>query len=158
MRFRAGQKQDGMQISQIIRNPHSRWTSPVLIVPKPKLPDELRVTVDTRYPNSQLVAIAGCLPILEGILQHLKLASVLPSLDAVKGFWQFPLNVHCHEIYSVLTDVGIFNPEPIVQGSTDAADAFQAGMYESMDSLLFQRILIWIDNLLVYSKSFEEHP
>ena len=26
------------------------------------------MTVDTRYPNSQLVAIAGCLPILEAIL------------------------------------------------------------------------------------------
>ena len=26
-----------------------------------------------------------------------------------------------------------------------------------MDSLLFQGVLIWIDDLLVYSKSFEEH-
>jgi len=30
-------------------------------------------------------------------------------------------------------------------------------MYESMDSLLFQCISIWIDDLFVYSKSFEEH-
>jgi hypothetical protein len=41
--------------------------------------------------------------------------------------------------------------------SKEAAHAFQAGMYESMDSLLFQCVLIWIDDLLVYSKSFEEH-
>jgi hypothetical protein len=48
---------------------------------KPKLPDEIRMKVDTRYPNSQLVAIAGCLPILEVILQHLKLA----QLGCVQG-------------------------------------------------------------------------
>jgi len=39
----------------------------------------------------------------------------------------------------------------------DAAHAFQAGMYESMDCLLLKYVLIWIDDLLVYSKSFEVH-
>jgi len=77
------------------------------------------MTVDTRYPNSHLVAIAGCFPILEVILQHLKLASVFARLDAFKGFWQFPLDVDCQEVYSLLTGVGIFTPELIVQGSTD---------------------------------------
>jgi hypothetical protein len=67
-------------------------------VPKPKLPDEFRMTVDTRCPNSHLVAIAGCLPILEVILQHLKLALVFASLDAFKGFWEFPIDVDCQEI------------------------------------------------------------
>jgi len=81
------------EMGDICRSPHHRWNSPVLIVPKPKLPDELRMTVDTRHPNSQLVAIAGCLPILEVILQHLKLASVFASLDAFKGFWQFHLKL-----------------------------------------------------------------
>ena len=79
------------------------------------------------------------------------------SLDVLKGFWQFPLDVDCQDVYSFLTDVGIFTPERIVQGSTDAANAFEAGMYESMGSLLFQCVLIWIDDLMVQSKSFEEH-
>jgi len=145
------------EMGYIRENPHSRWSLPVLIVSKPKLPDEFRMKVDTRYPNSQLVAIAGCSPILEVILQHLKLASVFSSLDAFKGFWQFPLDVDCQKIYSLLTDVEIFTPERTVQGSTDAAHAFQEGVYESMDSLLFLCVLIWIDDLLVYSKSFEQH-
>jgi hypothetical protein len=145
------------EMGYICRNLQSQWRSPVLIVPKPKLPNEFRMTVDTRYPNSQLVSIAGCSSILEVILQHLKLASVFANLDAFKGFWQFPLDVDCQEIYYLLTDIELFTPERIVQGCTDAAHAFQAGMYESMDSLLLQCVLIWIDDLLVYTKSFEEH-
>jgi hypothetical protein len=76
---------------------------------KPELPDEFRMTVDTRSPNSLLVAIAGCLAILEDILQHLKLASVFASLDAFKSFWQFPLDVDYQGIYSLVTDVEIFH-------------------------------------------------
>jgi hypothetical protein len=56
----------------------------------------------------------------------------------------------------LLTDIGICTRESVVQGSTDAAHAFQAGMYESIDCLLFQFVLIWVDDLLVYSKSFEQ--
>jgi len=86
------------EMGYIPRNLHSRWSSPVLIVPKLKLPDEFRMTVDTRYPTSQLVAIAECLTILQVILQHMKLASLFASLDASKGFCRFPLAVDCQEI------------------------------------------------------------
>jgi len=56
------------EMDYIRRKPHSRWSSPVLIVPKHKLPDEFGMTVDTRYPNSQFLGIARCLHILEVIL------------------------------------------------------------------------------------------
>jgi len=38
------------EMGYIRRNPHSRWSSPVLIVEKPQLPNDFSVTVDTRYP------------------------------------------------------------------------------------------------------------
>jgi len=126
------------------RNPHSRWSSPVLIVPKPKLPNELRMTADTRDPNSHLIAIAGCLPILEVIVQPLNLAWVLSSFDTSNGFWQFPLNVEYQEIYSLLTDVGIFTPERIVPGSAVCcSNAFWLGSmtYWSTQEQSFEELL-----------------
>jgi len=84
--FHEEANQVSRKMGYIRRNPHSRWNSPVLTVPKPKLSNEFRMTVNTRYPNSQLVAIVGCLPILALILQHLKLASVFANLDAFNGF------------------------------------------------------------------------
>ena len=38
----------------IRKNPSRRWSSPVLIVPKPGERDEFRMTVDCRYANSQV--------------------------------------------------------------------------------------------------------
>jgi hypothetical protein len=46
----------------IRKNPSSRWSSPVLIVPKPGKRDEFRMTVDCRYANSQVQPLAGFLP------------------------------------------------------------------------------------------------
>jgi hypothetical protein len=83
----------------IRRNPSIRWSSPVLIVPKPGKRDEFRMTVDCRYANSQVQPVAGLLPILEVNFQHLEKATWFSSLDAFKGFWQFPLAEESQEVY-----------------------------------------------------------
>ena len=112
----------------IRKNPSSRWFSPVLTVPKPGKRAEFRMTVDCRYANSQVQPVAGFLPILEVNFQHLENAAWFSSLDAFKGFWQFPLAEEGQEVYSFLTELGVFTPTMLIQGSTDSAHAFETGM------------------------------
>ena len=54
------------------------------MVPKPNAKDDMRLTVDTRYTNSQVVPIAGCMSILEVIMVYLSQSRVLDILDAFK--------------------------------------------------------------------------
>ena len=68
------------EMGYMTRNSHSRWSSPVLVLPKPKAVDEFRMTVDTRYPKSQIVPTAGCLTILDVILANLGEATKYASL------------------------------------------------------------------------------
>jgi hypothetical protein len=82
------------------RNKNSRWSSPVMIVPKQKYPGEFRMVIHCRYANSQVQPMAGFLPILEVSVSYLDGVSWFGSLDAFKGFWQFPLEYDCQEIYS----------------------------------------------------------
>jgi hypothetical protein len=91
------------EMGNIGRNPHSRRSSPILVVPKPKAVDEFRVSVGTRYPNSEIVPIAVSLPVLDVILANLSEATDYASLDAFKGFWQLPLHPDFQEIYSLLS-------------------------------------------------------
>jgi len=51
------------------RNPKSRWSSPVYVVGKPG-GKGYRMTIDVRYPNSQLIPLAGVMPVFEVILSH----------------------------------------------------------------------------------------
>jgi len=81
------------EMRYIRRNPHSRWSSPVLIVPKPQLPDEFRMTVDTRFPNSQLVAIAGFYPSLKLFFKAWNSHQHLPAWIRSRGSGNFHLTL-----------------------------------------------------------------
>jgi hypothetical protein len=111
------------------------------------------MTVDCRYANSQVQPVAGFLPILEVNFQHLEKVAWFSSLDAFKGLWQFPL---AEEVYSFLTELGVPTPTRLIQGSTVSSHAFQAGMMEVFEDMLYICVLIWIDDVLVYTRSFED--
>ena len=50
----------------------------------------------------------------------------------------------------------MFTPTRLMQGSTDSAHAFQAGMMEIFEDTLYICAVIWIDDVLVYTRSFED--
>jgi hypothetical protein len=77
---------------------------------------------------------------------------LLARLDAFKGFWQFPLDVNSQEL---LSDIGMFSPTRLVQGSTDAVHAFRAGTLEALLELVYQCVLIWIDDILAFDEDFK---
>jgi hypothetical protein len=140
----------------IRKNPSRRWPLPVLIALKPGKRDEFRMTADCRYANSQVQPVAGFLPILEMNFQHLEKAAWFSSLDSFKKFRQFTLAQESQEVYSFLTELGVFTPTRLIQGSTDSAHAFQAGIMEVFDDMLYICVLIWIYDVLVYTRSFED--
>jgi len=50
----------------------------------------------------------------------------------------------------------VFTPTRLIQVSTDSAHAVQAGMMEVFEDMLYICLLIWIDDVLVYTRSFED--
>ena len=77
-------------------------------------------------------------------------AQLFASLDAFRGFWRFRLYTDTQEIYSLLSDIEIFTLTRLVQASTDAARGFQSGMLKASGELVYQSVLIWIDDILVF--------
>eukprot|EP00644_Phytophthora_capsici_P011722 jgi/Phyca11/123237/e_gw1.50.482.1 len=54
-----------------------------------------------------------------------------------------------------MTDEKIFTPRRVPQGCADAAIHFQKTMEECFASLLYEHLLIWIDDLLLYADDIE---
>jgi hypothetical protein len=138
----------------IYKNPNSRWSSPIYVVRKPK--GGFRMTIDVRYPNSQLVPVAGVMPLFEVELAKLKGTGWFSNIDAFKGYWQFPLAKESQEIMSFQTDSGIYTPTRLIQGGSDSVFAFQGGMREVLGSLLDNCCSVWVDDILHYAESFDE--
>ncbi|KAF0744145.1 hypothetical protein Ae201684_001287 [Aphanomyces euteiches] len=136
------------------RNPRSKRCSAPLIVKKPEA-NEFRMTVDVRPANAQTERILWPMPMLEVILDHLCGAQVFFTLDFFKGYWQFALHPDSQEMFSFLTDIGVYTPTRVLMGGTDSVAYCQSSVQEMFADELYRCLLIWLDDLLGYSKTKE---
>ena len=143
-----------LKLGYIYRNQHSRYASPAMAVKKPKS-DGYRMVVNTKKVNAMLESIVWPMPFFEVILQHLAGATCFASLDAFKGYWQFPMDEKAQEMYSFICHLGVFTPRRVIQGASNSVQIFQAGMEEILGDLLYQQVLVWIDDLLAYGATDE---
>ena len=136
----------------VFRNAASAWAAPVLIVKKPR--GGYRFTVDLRIVNSQTEKTAWPMPVVDVALHNLAGSKRYAVLDAFNGYWQWPAGRN-RDAHSFMTPFGIFTPNRLIQGSCNGVAAFQAGMQRILGDLVYNGVLIWIDDLLLYSDSDE---
>ena len=95
------------------------------------------------------------MPFLEDIVQHMTKSRFWFIFDAFKGFWIMPLAERCQEIFSFMTDRGVFTPRRSIQGALNSAVQFQARMMAIFKDLFYKEIIVWIDDILGHSSTEE---
>ena len=95
-------------------------------------------------------------PFLESIVQYLSKSKFWFILDAFKGFWIMPLDESCQEMFSFMTDRGVFTPTRSIQGALNSATQFQARMTQIFSELLYKHLIIWIDDLLGHAETQDQ--
>ncbi len=136
------------------KNTRSRWCSPPLIVRKPEA-NAFRMTFDVRAVNAQTERMVWPMPMLEVALDHLVGGLGVFSLDFFKGYWQFQLDPESQEMFSFLTDQGVYTPTRVLMGGSDSVAYCQATLQAMFDDILYRGLLIWMDDLLGYADSPE---
>ncbi|KAJ8525377.1 hypothetical protein ON010_g15738 [Phytophthora cinnamomi] len=116
-----------VRLGWVYENSSSRWACPALPVMNPGK-DEFRQTSDYRPANAEAEPIAGVMPILEVITEHVRDMCFFGLFDFIKGFWQLPLAKASQEILSYMTDAKVYTPTRVPQGCSDAALHFQVTM------------------------------
>ena len=130
-------------------NPTSRWASPALAVPKARA-EGFRFTVDLRRANQQIEAMASSMPHLESLFQNVSGSRLFSKIDLCHAYWQIALAIISQEYLSIQTPLGIFTPDRLIQGSTDAGNYFQ-GTTEPLfaqDPNLIDKVLQWLDDFM----------
>ena len=64
-----------------------------------------------------------------------------------------PLDESCQEMFSFMTDRGVFTPTRSFQGALNSATQFQARMTQIFSELLYKHQIIWIDDLLGHAET-----
>jgi hypothetical protein len=139
----------------VYENRNSKWASPVVVVQKPGNRG-YRMCVDLREVNKQCHSTMWPMPHLEAIVQHLADKQCWFALDAFKGFWIMPLHPDSQEMMSFATDRGVYTPTRSIQGHLNSTVQFQARMSEIFAEVMYKSLIIWVDDLLGYTRTVNE--
>lgn len=109
---------------------------------------DLHQTADYPALNDRTEVMAAVLSILLFMVNACGMEP-FELFDFLKDFWQL--------FQSYMIDEKIFAPRRAPQGSSDAAISFQKTMETCFASLLYEHLLIWIDDLLLYAADLDTY-
>ncbi|GBG80415.1 hypothetical protein CBR_g30880 [Chara braunii] len=138
-----------------IRPSCSPYGAPVLFVRKKN--KDLRLCIDYRKLNAQTVKNAGPLPRIDDLLERLGSATYFSKLDWKSGYHQIEIQPQDRYKTAFKTRYGHFEWVVMPFGLTNAPVTFQAAMPTEFHDLLDRSVLIHLDDILVYSRTLDEH-
>lgn len=139
----------------LIKPSSSQWTSPVVVVEKKN--GKKRLCVDYRKLNNATKKDCYPLPRIDDMLETLSGAQWFTSLDLASGFWQVELDPKDSEKSTFITKFGTFEFKVMPFGLCNAPATFQRLMDTVLRDILWQFVIVYIDDINVASKTFEEH-
>ena len=145
----------------LIEDSTSEWCSQLIMVVKKDqygVPTgKPRFAVDYRRVNALMKKDAHPLPLPETMFAQLKGATVFSKLDLTKGFYQIALDPKCREYLAFSTPDGLKQWKVMPFGIANAPAAFQREMQRILKERLGVSVLVYIDDILIFSRNAEEH-
>ena len=134
----------------------SDWcSSPVMV---PKKDGEYRMAIDLRAVNKVTIPDKYPLPTTEQLLSSLTGAQCFSSIDLKAGFWQTKLaEKDQHKTAFAVAGLGLFCFTRLPFGLRNASSCFQRTMDYVMIKQTGRNTVHFIDDILVYSPTPEQH-
>ena len=149
-----------MEEAGLITRSESPWSSQPVLVKKMRdgvVLDEKRPCWDYRWVNERIVSDAHPLPLPEDMFDKLQGHRLFSKMDLTKGFWQIPLEKASRAVLAMDTPLGLYEPTTMPFGMKNAPAVFQREMQRVLKERLYQGVMVFIDDILIYSKTADEH-
>jgi hypothetical protein len=113
--------------------------------------EKARFTVDSGATHSYP------LPRIDDLLDSLNGACVFSGLDLAAGYWQIPIKDEDRHKTAFRTPMGLYEWNVMPFGLTNAPAVFARTMQTIFQDILGKFVLVYLDDILIFSKNPEEH-
>lgn len=145
-----------MHKAGVVRPSFSPWAFPVVLVRKKD--GTTRFCVDYRQLNKITKKDSYPLPRIEDILDGLQGSLYRSVFDLVSGYWQIPVEPSDIEKTAFTTrSCGTWEFTVMPFGLSNAPATFQRDMDLVLSGLTWVCTLVYMDDIIVYSPTFEQH-
>ena len=146
---------DDMLQRGIIQESVSPWSSPVVLVKKKD--GEMRFCIDFRSVNKITKKDSFPMPLVADTLDALSGTQYFSTLDLKSGYWQIELHPSAREKTAFVTHNGLYEFLVMPFGLTNSGASFNRLMGHILRGLEYRFALIYIDDIIIFSRSVEEH-
>lgn len=139
----------------VIRESESPYSSPIVVVKKRN--GDVRLCVDYRKLNTLTIKDAYALPNLEEAFSALTGSQWFSVMDLKSGYYQIGMEESDKAKTAFVCPLGFWEFNRMPQGITNAPSTFQRLMERCMGDINLKEVLVFLDDLIVFSASLEEH-
>lgn len=144
------------EIDNIVEPSDSPWSPPIILVKKPN--DTFRFCVDYRRLNRVTVKDAYPLPRITTILDKLRRANYLFTIDIKSAFWNIPMAPDSKK-YTAFTvpNRGLFHFNRLPFGLCNSPATWQRFIDEMITGELTEFYFPYLDDIVIVTANFEDH-
>lgn len=144
--------------NKLIEESYSPFAAPVTLAFKKEENKKSRLCVDFRDLNKIVVPQAQPFPLIEDLMIKTRNCNYFTSLDINSAFWSIPLRVEDRKKTGFVTQEGHFQWTCLPFGLKTSPAIFQRILSNILRKYKLTDFAVnYIDDILIFSKSFEEH-
>lgn len=132
-----------------------KFVSSMVCVEKANKAKSLRICLDPKYVNKQIVRPKLNIPTVESLTSDLSGSKYFSVFDASCGFWSLKLDNESSKLTAFNTEFGIFCYLRMPFGISVASEVFQHALQNLLSDI--PNLVVYIDDILIYAQTKEEH-